>query len=307
MSEQEEKKQQFPPQTQDRQPGIESEMRPDPIDDDPDYRGSGKLEGMVAIITGGDSGIGRAAAIAFAKEGADLAIMYLDEHNDAETARQMVEKYGQRCITISGDITSEEFCRSAVEQTVREFGRLDIVVNNAAVQFPQESITDITAEQLDRTFRTNIYHMFYMVKAALPHLSKGSAIINTASVTAYRGSPQLLDYSSTKGAIVSFTRSLAINLAEKGIRVNAVAPGSIRTALVEQGIRDGSIVLEGLLSEIPMRRQGSPEEVAAVVRFLAGPDASYITGQTIVVDGGWSFQGMRDRPDYLDPTRDPDT
>ena len=199
----------LPAQHQDRQPGLESKMRPRPRAEDRQYRGSGKLQGKVAIITGGDSGIGRAVAIAFAKEGADVAIVYLNEHEDAKETRRQVEQEGRRCIAIAGDIGDEAFCGEAVSQVMREFGRLDILVNNAAEQHPQESIEKISAEQLERTFRTNIFAMFYMVKAALPHLKPGSAIINTASVTAYRGSPQLLDYSSTKGAIVAFTRSLS--------------------------------------------------------------------------------------------------
>jgi NAD(P)-dependent dehydrogenase (short-subunit alcohol dehydrogenase family) len=288
MSEQE-SKQQFPPQTQDRQPGRRSEMRPEPIDDDPEYRGAGKLEGLVALITGGDSGIGRAAAIAFAKEGANVAIVYLEEHEDAKSAQAMVEKYGGRCLLIAGDVSQEAFCLQAVQQTVSELGRLDILVNNAAVQFPQESITDITETQLDLTFRTNIYHMFFMVKAAMPHLAKGSAIVNTTSVTAYRGSPQLLDYSSTKGAIVSFTRSLSIALAEKGIRVNAVAPGPIWTPLIPSTFDEEKVASFG--SDVPMARAGQPFECAPAFVFLASPDSSYVTGQVIHVNGGEVVNG----------------
>jgi NAD(P)-dependent dehydrogenase (short-subunit alcohol dehydrogenase family) len=223
---------QQPPQHQDRQPGIEAEMAPRPQAEDRDYRGSGKLQGKVALITGGDSGIGRAVAIAFAKEGADVAIVYLNEHGDAHETKARVEKEGRRCMAIAGDVGDERFCQQAVQNTIHGLGRLDILVNNAAEQHPQESLEKITGEQLERTFRTNIFSFFYMTKAALNHLHEGSAIINTTSVTAYRGSPHLLDYSATKGAIVSFTRSLAKALVGRGIRVNGVAPGPIWTPLI---------------------------------------------------------------------------
>jgi NAD(P)-dependent dehydrogenase (short-subunit alcohol dehydrogenase family) len=291
MSQQEQKsKQQFPPQEQNKEPGKTKQMDPKPIDDDPNYKGSGKLNGMVALITGGDSGIGRAVAIAYAKEGADVAIIYLDEHEDARDARDAVQKYGHRCITIPGDIGQEEFCRQAVEQTVSELGRLDILVNNAAVQFPQKNIEEIDAEQLERTFHTNIFGMFFMVKAAMPHFSEGSAIINTTSVTAYRGSGGLLDYSSTKGAIEAFTRSLALNLAEKGIRVNSVAPGPIWTPLIPSTFNKDKVKTFG--SDVPMKRAGQPAEVAPAYVYLAsGVDSSYVTGQTIHVNGGEVVNG----------------
>lgn len=224
--------QQQPAQTQHRQPGIESEMSPRPRAEDQQYQGSGKLKNKVALITGGDSGIGRAVAICFAKEGAEVAIVYLDEHNDAAETKRQVEEEGRRCLTIAGDIGEEDFCRNAVARTVKELGRLDVLVNNAAQQYPQESIEDISAAQLELTFRVNIFSYFFMTKAALKHLQPGSAIINTTSVTAYRGSPKLLDYSATKGAIVAFTRSLSQSLLEKGIRVNGVAPGPIWTPLI---------------------------------------------------------------------------
>src|SRR5690606_14689336 len=210
----------FPAQQQTDQPGKDSEMRPQPQDRAEEYRGSGKLEGKAALVTGGDSGIGRAASIAFAKEGADVGIVYYDEHDDAATTKRLIEQEGRRCITIAGDVGDESFCRSAVAQTVRELGHLDILVNNAAMQFVQNSLEEISEEQLIRTFRSNIFSMFFMTKAALPHLEEGSRIINTTSVTAFRGSPQLLDYSSTKGAILAFTRSLSGNLADKKILVN---------------------------------------------------------------------------------------
>src|SRR3712207_4731123 len=250
----------MPPQHQERQPGIEAEMTPRPIAEDQQYRGSGKLQGKVALITGGDSGIGRAVAILYAKEGADVSIVYLNEHQDAEETKRQVEEEGRRCLLIAGDIGSESFCRDAVEQTVRELGRLDILINNAAEQHPQESIEQISAEQLERTFRTNIFAMFYLVKASLPHLKEGSAIINTASVTAYKGSPQLLDYSATKGAIVAFTRSLSQALIEKGIRVNAVAPGPIWTPLIPSTFPEDRVASFG--ADVPMKRAGQPDEVA---------------------------------------------
>lgn len=277
-------KQTLPPQHQEQQPGIEAEMRPKPREDDPTYRGSGKLSGKVALITGGDSGIGRAVANLYAKEGADIAIVYLNEHQDAEETRRQVEQDGGRCILISGDIKQERFCQEAVQRVVDEFGRLDILVNNAAVQYPQKNIEDITEEQLDETFRTNIYPHFYFTKAALKHLKEGSAIICTTSVTAYRGNPILLDYSSTKGAIVAFVRSLALALADRKIRVNGVAPGPIWTPLIPATFSEDHVAKFG--ADTPMKRPGQPEEVAPSFVFLASDDASYITGHVLHPDGG---------------------
>lgn len=279
-----EKKQGFPPQEQDRQPGIEAEMRPKPEFEDRKYQGSGKLKDRVALITGGDSGIGRAVAVYFAKEGADIAISYLDEHGDAEETRRQVEQEGRRCITLSGDIGDEAFCRDLVGRTVEELGRLDILVNNAAVQFPKDTIEEISAGQLEQTFRVNIFAMFFLTKAALKHLKKGSTIINTASVTAYQGSPHLLDYSATKGAIVTFTRSLAKSLVKKGIRVNAVAPGPIWTPLIVATFPAEHVATFG--TDTPMGRAGQPEEVAPSYVYLASDDASYVTGQVLHVNGG---------------------
>ena len=273
-----------PPQEQPERPGHETKMTPRPVSEDPGYKGSGKLAGKAALITGGDSGIGRAVAIAFAKEGADVAISYLNEHQDASETRRMVEEKGRRCVAIAGDIGDEKFCRELVERTARELGRLDILVNNAAEQHPKQSIEEISAEQLKRTFRTNIFAMFYLTKAALAHLGPGSAIVNCASVTAYRGSPHLLDYSSTKGAIVSFTRSLALNLAAQGIRVNGVAPGPIWTPLIPSTFPKEKTEKFG--ADVPLGRPGEPEEVAPSFVFLASDDASYMTGQVLHPNGG---------------------
>jgi len=278
-----------PPQHQDQQPGRESEMTPKPKADDPQYRGSGKLQGKVALITGGDSGIGRAVAIAFAKEGADVAILYLNEHDDAKETKQLVEEQGRRAVAIAGDIGDEAFCQQAVQQTVDEFGKLDILVNNAAEQHPQQSIEDISAQQLERTFRTNIFGMFFMTKAAMKHLNEGSAIVNTTSVTAYKGSPQLLDYSSTKGAIVAFTRSLSQSLVQKKIRVNAVAPGPIWTPLIPSTFPEDKVASFG--KQVPMERAGQPEEVAPSYVFLASDDASYMSGQVLHPNGGEVVNG----------------
>ncbi|GAP93501.1 SDR family oxidoreductase [Leptolyngbya sp. NIES-2104] len=273
-----------PAQQQDQQPGQESQMNPLPRSSDYKYKGSDKLLDKVALITGGDSGIGRAVAICFAKEGADIAIAYLNEHEDAEETVRLVEKEGRRCITIAGDIGDEAFCKEAVQEAIGEYGRLDILVNNAAEQHPQESIENITAEQLERTFRTNIFGMFFLTKAALPHLKEGSTIINTTSVTAYQGSPQLLDYSSTKGAIVAFTRSLSQSLVEKGIRVNGVAPGPIWTPLIPSTFPPEKV--ESFGQQVPMQRAGQPEEVAPSYVFLASDDSSYMTGQILHPNGG---------------------
>lgn len=277
------KEQLQPPQSQET-PGVESEMTPKPKADDPQYTGSDKLKNKVALITGADSGIGRAVAIAFAKEGADVAIVYLNEHDDAKETKQFVESLGRRAVAIAGDVGDEAFCQQAVQQTVDEFGKLDILVNNAAEQHPQKSIEDISKEQLERTFRTNIFSMFFLTKAALKHLKEGSTIINSTSVTAYKGSPELLDYSSTKGAIVAFTRSLSLSLIEKGIRVNAVAPGPIWTPLIPSTFPEEKVETFG--KQVPMQRAGQPEEVAPSFVFLASDDSSYFSGQVLHPNGG---------------------
>jgi NAD(P)-dependent dehydrogenase (short-subunit alcohol dehydrogenase family) len=275
----------FPPQTQESQPGLETEMTPQPEIIRDDYRGSGKLEGKVALITGGDSGIGRAVAVHFAREGADVSIIYLSvESEDAQLTKQMVESEGQRCLLIPGDIRDEGFCRNAVQRTAEELGKLDILVNNAAEQHPQEEIQAVSQDQLRATFETNIFAMFYLTKAALDLMPDDGTVINTASVTAYKGSPSLLDYSSTKGAIIAFTRSLSGSLAEKGIRVNAVAPGPIWTPLIPSTFDEKKVSTFG--QDVPMGRAGQPSEVAPAYVFLASRDASYITGQTIHVNGG---------------------
>lgn len=284
-----EKQQTLPPQQQDRQPGLESEMKPRPRAEDHAYKGSGKLDGKAALITGGDSGIGRAVAILYAKEGADVAIVYLDEHNDAQETRREVEQEGRRCLLIPGDIGDPAFCWSAVEQTVNALGGLDILVNNAAEQHPQERIEDITPEQLERTFRTNIFAMFYLTQAALEFLGEDAAIINTSSVTAYRGSPGLVDYASTKGAIVAFTRSLALQLAERRIRVNGVAPGPIWTPLIPSTFDEEKVSTFG--ADVALKRPGQPEEVAPCYVFLASDDSSFMTGQILHPNGGEIING----------------
>jgi NAD(P)-dependent dehydrogenase (short-subunit alcohol dehydrogenase family) len=282
-------KRQRPPQQQNRQPRLESEMRPKPKAED-GTPGCGKLRDKVALITGGDSGIGRATAIAFAKEGAQVAILYLNEHEDAAETKRLVEKEGRECRTIAGDVGDEAFCRQAVQDTMQEFGRLDILVNNAAEQHPQESIENISEAQLERTFRTNIYSYFFMTKASLKHLlERQGVIINTTSVVAYRGSPQLLDYSATKGAIVAFTRSLSKALAEKGIRVNGVAPGPIWTPLIPSTFPPEKVATFG--SDVPLKRAGQPEEVAPCYVFLASDDSSYMTGQVLHPNGGEVVNG----------------
>ena len=273
-----------PPQRQ-TQPGIEQEMTPEPDATRPQHRGSGKLAGRVALITGGDSGIGRAVAVLFAREGADVAIGHLAEEDaDATETVKLVEAEGRRCLTLPGDVGDEAFCRRSVERTVRELGRLDVLVNNAAEQHTTESIAEISAEQLERTFRTNIFAMFHLTKAALPHLGEGSAIVNTTSVTAYQGNPSLLDYSSTKGAIVAFTRSLSQQLVSKGIRVNAVAPGPIWTPLIPATMPKEKVAQFG--KDVPMGRPGQPEEVAPCYVFLASDDSSYMAGQVLHPNGG---------------------
>jgi NAD(P)-dependent dehydrogenase (short-subunit alcohol dehydrogenase family) len=264
-------------------------MKPRPKVEGDAPPGRGKLAGKIALITGGDSGIGRAVAVAFAKEGADVAVVYLDEHEDARETERMVEAEGRRCLLISGDVGDERFCRSAVKRTVKELGGLDVLVNNAAEQHPTPDIQRISAEQLERTFRTNVFSLFFMTKAALSHLRAGSAIVNTTSVTAYRGSPRLLDYASTKGAITAFTRSLSQALADRKIRVNAVAPGPIWTPLIPSTFPAQEV--ESFGSEVPMGRAGEPAEVAPSFVFLASEDGAYMSGQVLHPNGGEIVNG----------------
>ncbi|MCQ4261592.1 NAD(P)-dependent oxidoreductase [Stutzerimonas stutzeri] len=278
----------LPPQEQ-PEPGKEGLMNPRPEYRGEDYKAAGKLEGKTAIITGGDSGIGRSVAVLFAREGADVAILYLDQHQDAEETRKVVEQYGRRCLTFAGDVADREVCRKVIDDTLAAFGKLDILVNNAAEQHPQEKLEDISEEQWEKTFRTNIFGIFQMTKAALPHLGKGASIINTTSVTAYKGSPQLLDYSATKGAITAFTRSLSMNLAERGIRVNGVAPGPIWTPLIPSTFDADEVAEFG--SNTPMKRPGQPDEVAPAYVYLASSDAAYVSGQVIHVNGGTVVNG----------------
>lgn len=265
-------------------PGIQAEMNEQPQSKSFNHRGSNKLAGQAALITGGDSGIGRAVAVAFAREGAQIAIGYLNEDVDAQETKRLVEEFGTACLTVKGDIGDPQFCKKMIQQVVDEYGSIDILVNNAGEQHPQEKLEDISPEQLERTFRTNIFSMFYLTQAALPHMDKVSTIINTASVTAYKGHPVLLDYSATKGAIVAFTRSLSLSLADKGIRVNAVAPGPIWTPLIPSTFDKKQTKEFG--KDTPLGRPGQPDEAAAAFLFLASEDSSYITGQTIHVNGG---------------------
>ena len=277
-----------PAQEQERQPGREHEMEPRPSHE-PRTGGAGRLSGKVALVTGGDSGIGRAVAVAFAHEGADVGISYLDEKRDAQETVRLVEAEGRRALAFGGDVGDEDHCAELVRRTVGELGRLDCLVNNAAEQHPQESLAEISAEQLERTFRTNIYSFFFLTKAALPHLGEGSSVINTTSVTAYKGSPELLDYSSTKGAIVAFTRSLSLQLVDRGIRVNAVAPGPIWTPLIPATFPAEKVDEFG--KQVPMQRPGQPEEVAPSYVFLASDEASYISGQVLHPNGGEIVNG----------------
>lgn len=274
----------FPPQHQNRQPGKESEMNPLPIFDDQNYKAAAKLMDKIAVISGGDSGIGRAIALAFAKEGADLAIIHLQENDDARETEKLVSGWGRKCLVIPTDLRNEQASGDVMAQVVQEYGRIDILVNNAGVQYPQNNVLDITAEQLLNTFESNIFSCFYMVKAALPHLQAGSSIINTTSITAFKGHENLIDYSATKGAILSFTRSLALSLVKQGIRVNAVAPGPIWTPLIVSSFSAQEVETFG--STTPMGRAGQPYELAPAYVFLAGGDSGYITGQVLHINGG---------------------
>lgn len=279
----------FPAQHQEQQPGLESLMNPKPISEDAAYSSSEKLKGKVAIITGGDSGIGRAVSIAYAKEGADVVIAYLNEHDDAKETKVRVEQLGRRCLVVAGDVGEEVFCREVVAHTIQAFGKIDILVNNAGEQHPQNSLLDVTTAQLERTFRTNIFSCFFLTKAALPHLKSGSVIINTTSITAYEGHDQLIDYSASKGAVVSFTRSLSESLCKLGIRVNGVAPGPIWTPLIPASFQAEQVATFG--STTPMKRAGQPKELAPAYVFLASEDSSYISGQILHINGGTIING----------------
>ena len=277
------------PQHQDK-PGDEYKMKPVPVSDNPTYHGSGRLMNKIALITGGDSGIGRAVAILFAREGADIAISYLSEDKDAKDTQSVIEEtYQRRCLLLKGDISKERNCISIVNKCVKQFGRIDILVNNAAIHFESKGLEEISTKQLVSTFETNIFSFFWITKAALPSMQKGSCIINTGSVTAYRGSANLIDYASTKGAIITFTRSLAHNLIEKGIRVNAVAPGPIWTPLIVSTLEPKKVSTFG--TDSPMKRAGEPVEVAPCYLFLASDDSSYITGQVLHPNGGEIVNG----------------
>lgn len=289
MQKGEKKKKLREPQTQKNQPGLESHMNPKPEFEAPFYKGSGKLKGKTALISGGDSGIGRAVAVAFAREGCDVAIIYFNEHSDAKLTKTYVEAEGQKCYLISGNLSSESFCKKAVDRVYKNFRSLDIIVNNAAVQFPRDSITKISGKQLLRTFRINIFSYFFITQQSLKYLKEGSCIINTTSVTAYRGSDHLIDYSATKGAIVTFTRSLSASLIKKGIRVNGVAPGPIWTPLIPATFPPDQVASFG--SDVPIGRAGQPEEIAPSYVFLASSDSSYMTGQILHPNGGEIVNG----------------
>jgi NAD(P)-dependent dehydrogenase (short-subunit alcohol dehydrogenase family) len=278
-----------PPQRQERQPGSQQEMRPQPRSSMEQYRGADRLAGKIALVSGGDSGIGRAVAVGFAKEGANVAITYLDEHEDAEETLRLINDSGRRGLAIAGDLGNSDFAREVARQVIHAFGRIDILVNNAAEQHVSERLEDLSDEQLERTFRTNIFSQFYLTRAILPHLQEGGVIINTASVTAYQGSPTLLDYSATKGAIVAFTRSLSKQLLPRGIRVNAVAPGPIWTPLIPASFSEERTAKHG--AQAPMERPGQPDEVAPCYIFLASQDSSYMAGQVLHPNGGTVVNG----------------
>ena len=278
-----------PAQYQQRQPGLEHTMHPEPVYLDEAYRPAGKLIGKVAIITGGDSGIGRAVAVHYALEGAKVALVYLNEDEDAQKTVDEVKQHGSEALALAGDVGDAGFCKCVIDAVIAKWGRLDILVNNAGEQHPRKDLSEIDEEQWQQTFRTNIFAMFQLTRAALPHLHSGASIINTSSVTAYKGNPILIDYSSTKGAITSFTRSLSINLAPRGIRVNGVAPGPIWTPLIPSTFSADKVAEFG--AETPMGRPGQPSEVAPAYVYLASNDASYMTGQMLHVNGGSVVNG----------------
>lgn len=283
------KKQLRPPQKQSR-PGLEKKMKPKPMFDYPEIKGNNKLKNKIAFISGGDSGIGKATAILFAKEGADIIIAYLSETKDAKETKQIIEEiYTRRCLLIKGDLSKEQHCKTVIHKAAKEFGRIDILVNNAAIHYQNETLETISTKELTKTFETNIFSFFWITKAALPHMKKGSCVINSSSVTAYRGSPALIDYAATKGAIVSFTRSLSANLVKKGIRVNGVAPGPIWTPLIPASFKSKKVAKLG--SEVPLQRAGEPVEIAPSYLFLASSDSSYMTGQFLHPNGGEIING----------------